>query len=192
MHTSGDEVAYKIVYYGPGLSGKTTNLRRLRDFIAAENRGRLVTLCTKGERTVFFDFLPVNFATIRGKRVRLHLYSVPGQAYYALSRKVILEGVDGLVFVADSQVERYDANLDTLDDLERNLEAYGLSLSSVPAVMQYNKRDLPGIDPIDKLESALNKHGWPAVESVALGGQGPAETLKLISAIMARRHVQSN
>lgn len=191
MHSSGDEVAYKIVYYGPGLSGKTTNLRRIRDFIAPENRGRLVTLCTKGERTVFFDFLPVNFALIKGRKVRLHLYSVPGQAYYALSRKVILEGVDGVVFVADSQVERWDANLDTLEDLERNLEAYGLSISSIPIVMQYNKRDLPGVDPIDKLESGLNRQGWPAIESVALGGQGPAETLKVISAMIARRHVQT-
>ena len=192
MHSSGDEVAYKIVYYGPGLSGKTTNLRRLRDFIAPENRGRLVTLCTKGERTVFFDFLPINFAVIRGRKVRLHLYSVPGQAYYALSRKVILEGVDGLVFVADSQTERFEANLDTMDDLRMNLEAYGLTMDSIPTVMQYNKRDLPGIDPIDKLEEKLNSHDWPSIESVALGGQGPAETLKMISAVMARRHVQSS
>jgi signal recognition particle receptor subunit beta len=191
MHSSGDEVAYKIVYYGPGLSGKTTNLRRIRDFIAPENRGRLVTLCTKGERTVFFDFLPVNFAVIKGRKIRFHLYSVPGQAYYALSRKVILEGVDGVVFVADSQVERFEANLDTMDDLERNLDAYGLTMSSLPIIMQYNKRDLPGVDSIEKLDKELNRHGWPAVESVALGGQGPAETLKLISAIIARRHVQT-
>ena len=114
MHRSGNEVAYKIVYYGPGLSGKTTNLRGIRDFIAPENRGRLVTLCTRGERTVFFDFLPINFANIDSTRVKLHLYSVPGQAYYALSRRVILDGVDGLVFVADSQSERSDANVNTM------------------------------------------------------------------------------
>lgn len=190
MHRSGDEVAYKIVYYGPGLSGKTTNLRRVRDLIAPENRGRLVTLCTRGERTVFFDFLPVNFAWIRSSNVRLHLYSVPGQAYYALSRRVILDGLDGLVFVADSQVERMDANLDTLDDLDNNLSSFGLNLSMIPVVLQYNKRDLPGIAPVEQMDALLNRHGWPVVEAVALGGGGPAETLKIISAMMARRHAR--
>ena len=189
MHRSGNEVAYKIVYYGPGLSGKTTNLRGIRDFIAPENRGRLVTLCTRGERTVFFDFLPVNFANIAGTRVKLHLYSVPGQAYYALSRRVILDGVDGLVFVADSQLERSDANLDTMDDLDHNLQSYGLRLQSIPMVLQFNKRDLPGITDVESMNTDLNRNDWPTVESVALGGHGPAETLKIISAIMARRHV---
>lgn len=190
MHRTGDEVAYKIVYYGPGLSGKTTNLRRVRDFVAPENRGRLVTLCTRGERTVFFDFLPINFAAIGGTNVRLHLYSVPGQAYYALSRRVILDGLDGLVFVADSQMERMDANLDTMEDLENNLQTFGLGLSMIPVVLQYNKRDLPGIAPVEKMDSQLNRHGWPVVEAVALGGGGPAETLKIIAAMMARRHAR--
>ncbi|NLP04733.1 gliding-motility protein MglA [Candidatus Fermentibacteria bacterium] len=190
MHRTGDEVAYKIVYYGPGLSGKTTNLRRVRDFVAPENRGRLVTLCTRGERTVFFDFLPVNFASIGGTNVRLHLYSVPGQAYYALSRRVILDGLDGLVFVADSQMERMDANLDTMEDLENNLQTFGLGLSMIPVVLQYNKRDLPGITPVEQMDSQLNRHGWPVVEAVALGGGGPAETLKIIAAMMARRHAR--
>lgn len=192
MHSSGEEVAYKIVYYGPGLSGKTTNLRRIRDFIAPENRGRLVTLCTRGERTVFFDFLPVNFATINGQRVRLHLYSVPGQAYYSLSRKVILDGVDGLVFVADSQIERMEANQNTLEDMERNISSYGFSFDDIPMVMQFNKRDLPGIIPVEDLQASLNKKDWITVESVALGGQGPAETLKLISEIIARKHIESS
>lgn len=192
MHSSGEEVAYKIVYYGPGLSGKTTNLRRIRDFIAPENRGRLVTLCTRGERTVFFDFLPVNFATIQGQRVRLHLYSVPGQAYYSLSRKVILDGVDGLVFVADSQIERMEANQNTLEDMERNISSYGFSLDDIPMVMQFNKRDLPGIIPVEDLQASLNKRSWITVESVALGGQGPAETLKLISEIIASKHIKSS
>ena len=190
MHRSGSEVAYKIVFYGPGLSGKTTNLRRIRDLIAPENRGRLVTLCTRGERTVFFDFLPVDFAWIKGSNVRLHLYSVPGQAYYALSRRVILDGLDGLVFVADSQMERMDANVDTLDDLEQNLQSFGLNLSMIPVVLQYNKRDLPGIAPVDMMDRLLNRHGWPMVEAVALGGRGAAETLKLIAAMMARRHAR--
>lgn len=190
MHRSGSEVAYKIVYYGPGLSGKTTNLRRIRDFIAPEHRGRLVTLCTRGERTVFFDFLPVDFAWIKGSNVRLHLYSVPGQAYYALSRRVILDGLDALVFVADSQVERMDANVDTLDDLEQNLQSFSLSLSMIPVVLQYNKRDLPGIAPVEQMDRLLNRHGWPTVEAVALGGGGPSETLKLIAAMMARRHAR--
>jgi hypothetical protein len=189
MHRSGNEVAYKIVYYGPGLSGKTTNLRGIRDFIAPENRGRLVTLCTRGERTVFFDFLPINFANIEKTRVKLHLYSVPGQAYYALSRRVILDGVDGLVFVADSQTERSEANINTMDDLEHNLKSYGLKIEAIPMILQFNKRDLPGIMPVEQMNDDLNRHGWPTVESVALGGHGPAETLKLISAMMARRHV---
>lgn len=188
MHRSGNDVAYKIVYYGPGLSGKTTNLRGIRDLVAPENRGRLVTLCTRCERTVFFDFLPVNFARIGDTRVKLHLYSVPGQAYYALSRRVILDGVDGIVFVADSQKERTEANLNTMDDLEHNLSSYGLDAGRIPLVLQYNKRDLPGIMPVEQMSRDLNRHGWPAVESVALGGSGPTETLKEIARVMARRH----
>ena len=188
MHRSGNDVAYKIVYYGPGLSGKTTNLRGIRDLVAPENRGRLVTLCTRCERTVFFDFLPVNFARIGDTRVKLHLYSVPGQAYYALSRRVILDGVDGIVFVADSQKERTEANLNTMDDLEHNLSSYGLDAGRIPLVLQFNKRDLPGIMPVDQMSRDLNRHGWPTVESVALGGSGPTETLKEIARVMARRH----
>lgn len=188
MHRSGNDVAYKIVYYGPGLSGKTTNLRGIRDLVAPENRGRLVTLCTRCERTVFFDFLPVNFARIGDTRVKLHLYSVPGQAYYALSRRVILDGVDGIVFVADSQKERTEANLNTMDDLEHNLSSYGLDAGRIPLVLQLNKRDLPGIMPVEQMSRDLNRHGWPMVESVALGGSGPTETLKEIARVMARRH----
>lgn len=188
MHRSVNEVAYKIVYYGPGLSGKTTNLRRIRDLIAPEHRGRLVTLCTRGERTVFFDFLPVNFASIGNDRVRLHLYSVPGQAYYSLSRKVILDGVDGIIFVADSQTERMDANVDSLEDLENNLDSYGLKLSDVPSVLQFNKRDLPSIASAEEMEQLLNRYGWPSMESVAIGGSGPVETLKIMSVIIAKQH----
>ena len=190
MHRSVNEVAYKIVYYGPGLSGKTTNLRRIRDIITPEHRGRLVTLCTRGERTVFFDFLPINFATIGNDRIRLHLYSVPGQAYYSLSRRVILDGVDGVVFVADSQTERMDANLDSIEDLENNLESYGMDLTKLPTILQFNKRDLPSIAPLDELENQLNRHDWTTVESVAIGGSGPVETLKLISAVIAKQHVE--
>lgn len=188
MHRSGNDVAYKIVYYGPGLSGKTTNLRGIRDLVAPENRGRLVTLCTRCERTVFFDFLPVNFAHIGETRVKLHLYSVPGQAYYALSRRVILDGVDGIVFVADSQKERTEANLNTMDDLEHNLSSYGIDAGRIPLVLQFNKRDLPGIMTVEQMSRDLNRHGWPTVESVALGGSGPTETLKEIARVMARRH----
>ncbi|MCK4506066.1 MAG: gliding-motility protein MglA [Candidatus Aegiribacteria sp.] len=190
MHRSVNEVAYKIVYYGPGLSGKTTNLRRIRDIITPEYRGRLVTLCTRGERTVFFDFLPINFATIGNDRIRLHLYSVPGQAYYSLSRRVILDGVDGVVFVADSQTERLDANLDSIEDLETNLESYGMDLAQLPTILQFNKRDLPSIAPLDELEKQLNRHDWATVESVAIGGSGPVETLKLMSAVIAKQHVE--
>ena len=188
MHRSVNEVAYKIVYYGPGLSGKTTNLRRIRDIISPEHRGRLVTLCTRGERTVFFDFLPINFASIGNDRVRLHLYSVPGQAYYALSRKVILDGVDGIIFVADSQSERMEANLDSADDLESNLDSYGIKLEDIPTVLQFNKRDLPSIEPVKKMEKMLNRYGWPSMESVAIGGSGPVKTLKIMSRIIAKRH----
>lgn len=189
MHRSVNEVAYKIVYYGPGLSGKTTNLRRIRDIITPEHRGRLVTLCTRGERTVFFDFLPINFASIGNDRIRLHLYSVPGQAYYSLSRRVILDGVDGIIFVADSQTERLDANLDSIEDLESNLESYGMDLLQLPTILQFNKRDLPSISPLDELEKQLNRHNWSTVESIAIGGSGPVETLKLMSAVIARHHV---
>ena len=188
MHRSVNEVAYKIVYYGPGLSGKTTNLRRIRDIIAPEHRGRLVTLCTRGERTVFFDFLPVNFASIGNDRVRLHLYSVPGQAYYSLSRRVILDGVDGIVFVADSQTERMDANLDSIEDLENNLESYGLDFSAIPTVLQFNKRDLPSIASVEHMEKLLNRYEWPGIESVAIGGSGPLETLKIMSTTIAKQH----
>ncbi|MCD4776248.1 MAG: gliding-motility protein MglA [Candidatus Aegiribacteria sp.] len=188
MHRSVNEVAYKIVYYGPGLSGKTTNLRRIRDIIAPEHRGRLVTLCTRGERTVFFDFLPVNYASIGNDRVRLHLYSVPGQAYYSLSRRVILDGVDGLVFVADSQTERMDANLDSIEDLDNNLESYGLELSGIPTILQFNKRDLPSISSVEHMENLLNRYDWPGIESVAIGGSGPLETLKMMSSIIAKQH----
>ncbi len=189
MHRSVNEVAYKIVYYGPGLSGKTTNLRRIRDIITPEHRGRLVTLCTRGERTVFFDFLPINFASVGNDRIRLHLYSVPGQAYYSLSRRVILDGVDGIVFVAESLTERLDANLDSIEDLETNLESYGMDLSQLPTILQFNKRDLPSIAPLDELEMQLNRHNWSTVESVAIGGSGPVETLKLMSSVIARQHV---
>ncbi|MEN8209679.1 MAG: ADP-ribosylation factor-like protein, partial [Candidatus Fermentibacteria bacterium] len=182
MHRSVNEVAYKIVYYGPGLSGKTTNLRRIRDTIGPEHRGRLVTLCTRGERTVFFDFLPINFASIGNDRVRLHLYSVPGQAYYSLSRRVILDGVDGIVFVADSQTERMDASMDSIDDLETNMESYGIELSSIPTVLQFNKRDLPSIASKEEMEKHLNRYEWSTIESVAIGGSGPVETLKLMAA----------
>ncbi len=190
MHRSGNEIAYKIVYYGPGLSGKTTNLRGIRDLIAPENRGRLVTLCTRCERTVFFDFLPVNFARMGDARLKLHLYSVPGQAYYALSRRVILDGVDGIVFVADSQQERSEANLNTMDDLEHNLKSYGLDMSMIPMVLQFNKRDLPGIMSAETMSTELNRFNWPTVDSVAIGGSGPAETLKIIAAQIARRHAR--
>ena len=188
MHRSVNEVAYKIVYYGPGLSGKTTNLRRIRDIIGPEHRGRLVTLCTRGERTVFFDFLPINFASIGNDRVRLHLYSVPGQAYYSLSRRVILDGVDGIVFVADSQIERMDASEDSIEDLETNMESYGLELSSIPTVLQFNKRDLPSIASTEKMEKLLNRYEWSSIESVAIGGAGPVETLKLMAAKIAKQH----
>ncbi len=191
MHRSGNEIAYKVVYYGPGLSGKTTNLRRIRDLISPDHRGKLVTLCTRGDRTVFFDFLPVNFAQIGDYNIRLHLYSVPGQAYYSLSRKVILEGVDAIIFVADSQIERIDANLNSLDDLEQNLKEYNRTYSSLPIVLQLNKRDLPAIMTVEDIKIQLGAHSWKTLESVALGGTGPIESLKMISMSIAELHAEN-
>jgi signal recognition particle receptor subunit beta len=160
MHRSGNDVAYKIVYYGLAFSGKTTNLRAQGSCRPGE-QSRLVTLCTRCERTVFFDFLPVNFARIGDTRVKLHLYSVPGQAYYALSRRVILDGVDGIVFVADSQKERSEANLNTMDDLEHNLASYGLDSGKIPLVLHSTNAKPSGIMPVEQMSRDLNRHAGP-------------------------------
>ena len=154
------EINCKVVYYGPGLGGKTTNLELVYSKVNPDSRGKMVSLATESERTLFFDFLPVDLGTIRGFKTRFHLYTVPGQVYYNASRKLILKGVDGIVFVADSQVERMEANLESMQNLYDNMAEYGYDLTKIPFVVQYNKRDLPNASSIADLEAQLNP-GWP-------------------------------
>ena len=154
------EINCKVVYYGPGLGGKTTNLEHVYGKVSPDARGKMVSLATETERTLFFDFLPVDLGTIRGFKTRFHLYTVPGQVYYNASRKLILKGVDGIVFVADSQVERMEANIESMQNLYDNMSEYGYNLTKIPFVVQYNKRDLPNASPIADLEAELNP-GWP-------------------------------
>jgi signal recognition particle receptor subunit beta len=153
------EINCKIVYYGPGLGGKTTNLEHVYGKVAPDTRGKLISLATETERTLFFDFLPVDLGTIRGFKTRFHLYTVPGQVYYNASRKLILKGVDGIVFVGDSQVERMEANQEAMQNLYDNMAEYGYDLTTMPFVIQYNKRDLPNASPIRDLQASLNP-GW--------------------------------
>jgi hypothetical protein len=175
------EINWKIVYYGPGLGGKTTNIQWIYQKTSAGNKGQMVSLNTENERTLFFDFLPLDLGEIRGFKTRFHLYTVPGQVFYEASRKLILRGVDGLVFVADSQVERMEANMESLESLEKNLAAQGYEAGRVPTVMQWNKRDLPNIVPTMDLSNKLNPRRLPEFEAVAFQGEGVFETLKTIS-----------
>ena len=157
------EINCKIVYYGPGLGGKTTNLEHVYGKVKPDTRGKLISLATETERTLFFDFLPVDLGTIRGFKTRFHLYTVPGQVYYNASRKLILKGVDGIVFVADSQVERMEANLEAMQNLYDNMAEYGYDLTKMPFVIQYNKRDLPNAAPLAELQQTLNP-GWEVTD----------------------------
>jgi mutual gliding-motility protein MglA len=159
------EINCKIVYYGPGLGGKTTNLEHVYKKVAPSTRGKLISLATETERTLFFDFLPVDLGTIRGFKTRFHLYTVPGQVYYNASRKLILKGVDGIVFVADSQLDRMEANQESMQNLYDNMSEYGYDLTRMPFVIQYNKRDLPNAARVGELQSALNP-GWELGEPV--------------------------
>lgn len=175
------EINCKIVYYGPGLGGKTTNIQYIYQKTSSQNKGQMITLNTENERTLFFDFLPLDLGEIRGFKTRFHLYTVPGQVFYEASRKLILRGVDGLVFVADSQVERMEANIESYQGLERNLAEQGYDIAKVPLVMQWNKRDLPNVVPVEDLQFQLNKKKFPAFEAVATNGQGVFDTLKMVS-----------
>ncbi len=174
------EINLKIVYYGPGMSGKTTNLEYIHSKMDPSLAGELVSLKTKEDRTIFFDFLQLEVGRIKGKKPKFNLYTVPGQVYYASSRKVILNGVDGIVFVADSQKHRMDGNIETLLDLENNLREDGHSLDKFPWVIQYNKRDLPDIDTIENLQKRLNYFNVPFFEGIAIKGNGVFDTLKAI------------
>jgi mutual gliding-motility protein MglA len=180
------EINCKIVYYGPGLCGKTTNLEYIYEKVAPNTRGKLISLATETERTLFFDFLPVDLGAIRGFKTRFHLYTVPGQVYYNASRKLILKGVDGVVFVADSQVERLDANIESMHNLYENLAEYGLDLREIPFVIQYNKRDLPNISSVQELEAQLNPNRVQTFEAVGVRGIGVFDTLKAVSKLVIK------
>jgi signal recognition particle receptor subunit beta len=159
------EINCKLVYYGPGLGGKTTNLEFVYNKVSPNSRGKLISLATETERTLFFDFLPVDLGTIRGFKTRFHLYTVPGQVYYNASRKLILKGVDGVVFVADSQIERMEANIESMQNLYDNMAQHGYNLTTIPFLVQYNKRDLPNAATVGELQAALNP-GWPVEDPV--------------------------
>jgi len=178
------EINCKIVYYGPGLCGKTTNLQHVYEKTAQEAKGKMISLATETERTLFFDFLPLALGEIRGFKTRFHLYTVPGQVFYDASRKLILKGVDGVVFVADSQEERLDANIESLENLKVNLEEHGYDLDSLPYVIQYNKRDLPNACSVEELRSLLNTDGVPDFEACAMTGEGVFETLKAVAKLI--------
>jgi signal recognition particle receptor subunit beta len=175
------EINCKIVYYGPGLGGKTTNLQYVYGITNPENKGKMISLATETERTLFFDFLPIDLGKIRGLRTRFHLYTVPGQVFYDASRKLILRGVDGVVFVADSQEERLDANLESLENLRDNMKEQGFDINKVPYVLQLNKRDLPNVLPADELKRLLLVKGEPVFDAVATKGIGVLDTLKAVA-----------
>ncbi len=181
INYSSREINCKIVYYGPGLCGKTTNLQFIYRKTNPEQKGKLISLATETERTLFFDFLPLALGDIKGFKIRFHLYTVPGQVFYAASRKLILKGVDGVVFVADSQIERTESNIESLDDLKINLAEQGYDLDKLPFAIQYNKRDLPNIVPVADLEKLLNYRNVPSFEAVAVTGKGVFETLKAVA-----------
>ena len=175
------EINCKIVYYGPGLGGKTTNLQCIYDKTAEGQKGKMISLATETDRTLFFDFLPLDLGTIRGFKTRFHLYTVPGQVFYDASRKLILRGVDGVVFVADSQEERADANLEALDNLVANLGEHGYDFYKIPYALQLNKRDLPNALPVDQLQKELMRRDEPVFEATAVKGAGVFETLKEVA-----------
>ncbi|MEE9268948.1 MAG: GTPase domain-containing protein [Candidatus Krumholzibacteria bacterium] len=191
INYSSREINCKIVYYGPGLCGKTTNIQHIYNKVAPETKGKLITLATEMDRTLFFDFLPLELGTVKGFKTRFHLYTVPGQVYYDASRKLILRGVDGLVFVADSQTSRYDANIESLYNLHENLEEYKLKLEEIPYVIQYNKRDMPNIIGLEDLEQELNPERYASVEAVAINGVGVFDTLKTVAKGVLQRLSQN-
>ncbi|WP_372654917.1 ATP/GTP-binding protein [Halobacteriovorax sp.] len=178
------EINCKIVYYGPGLGGKTTNIQHVYQKTSGDSKGKIISLNNENERTLFFDFLPLDLGEIRGFKTRFHLYTVPGQVFYEASRKLILRGVDGVVFVADSQVERLDANIESLKSLESNLLEQGYDMSQIPIIMQWNKRDLPNVMSTEDLSEKLNKWNLQEFEGIATQGNGVFESLKHISKLV--------
>ena len=178
------EINCKIVYYGPGLGGKTTNLQYIYNKTNPEAKGKMISLATETERTLFFDFLPLSLGEIRGFKTRFHLYTVPGQVFYDASRKLILKGVDGVVFVADSQIERTEANIESMDNLRTNLIEQGYNLDKIPNIIQYNKRDLPNAAPVEELRELLNTSKVPDYNAVAATGDGVFDTLKAVAKLV--------
>ncbi|MCR9163980.1 MAG: GTP-binding protein [Nannocystaceae bacterium] len=181
INYSSREINCKLVYYGPGLCGKTTNLQYIYNKTREDAKGKMISLATETERTLFFDFLPLSLGEIRGFRTRFHLYTVPGQVFYDASRKLILKGVDGVCFVADSQMERMEANIESLENLRENLTEQGYELDKLPYVVQYNKRDLPSAVPVEELSEMLNPTQVPEFEAVAVTGAGVFDTLKALA-----------
>jgi signal recognition particle receptor subunit beta len=181
------EINCKIVYYGTGLGGKTTNLEYIFKQLAPGIRGEMISLATETERTLFFDFLPLDLGSVQGFKTKFSLYTVPGQVEYNASRKLILNGVDGIVFVADSQREKMSENIESFRNMEENLAEYGLTLDQVPYVLQYNKRDLPNVSNFEELEAALNTKGVASFEAVAVEGSGVFATLKAVSKAVLNR-----
>jgi mutual gliding-motility protein MglA len=184
VNYSTREITCKIVYYGPGRSGKTSNLQYVHAFVPEERKGPMVSLATETDRTLFFDFLPLDLGTISGFRTRMQLYTVPGQVYYNATRKLVLRGADGVVFVADSQREQFDENIESLRNLHENLLEENIDLRTFPMVIQYNKRDLPGVLPISDLDDALNFRGVPSYPAAAVSGDGVFDTLKAVSQLV--------
>ena len=184
INYSSREINCKIVYYGPGLCGKTTNLQYIYNKTAPESKGKMISLATEADRTLFFDFLPLSLGEIRGFKARFQLYTVPGQVFYDASRKLILKGVDGVIFVADSQDARMEANVESLQNLDRNLKEQGYDLRVVPYALQFNKRDLPTALPADEMYRQLNFKGEPTFEAVAMAGTGVFDTLKAVAKLV--------
>jgi signal recognition particle receptor subunit beta len=187
VNYSTREITSKIVYYGPGRSGKTTNLQYIHGQVPEDRRGRMVSLATETDRTLFFDFLPLDLGTISGFQTRFQLYTVPGQVYYDATRKLVLQGADGVVFVADSQRQQRDENVESFRNLQVNLLEQGVDPRTIPIVLQYNKRDLPDVMSMDEMDDLLNYRDLPRYQAQALGGTGVFDTLKGISELVLRR-----
>ncbi len=180
------EINCKIVYYGTGLGGKTTNLEYIYSRVNPDMKGKMISLATETERTLFFDFLPIDLGEVRGFKTRFHLYTVPGQVYYNASRRLILKGVDGLVFVADSQATRAEANIESMHNLYDNLETYGYDLETIPFAIQYNKRDMPNVLSPEELRAQINPVSVPDFEGIAIEGKGVFETLSCVSKLVIK------
>jgi GTPase SAR1 family protein len=180
-------VAFKVVYYGPGLSGKTTNLKFIHSVVDPERKGDIVVLDTEEERTLFFDFFPLDLGQIEGFSVRLNLFTVPGQVFYEASRRLILEGADGVVFVADSERSRLEENLESWRSLEEAFQTFGVKWGDVPVTLQYNKRDLPNPLRVGVLEKELRRNGLPVIEAVAVQGKGVLETIRIASKLVIEK-----